>query len=355
MQAICKAFCFSKASYYRFFKEKKTDKTIIQKRNSIRKIGEVEKNKIIEMLHSPRFVDKAPAVIVAILLDEGDYLCSTRTMYRFLLERDEVRERRAIARSRHHKKPELLATKPNQVWSWDITKLKGPGKWNYFYLYVIMDIFSRKVVSWGVYERELALLAQNLISVSIEREGVNQNELTLHSDRGAPMKSKLVSELLTDLCVSKSFSRPHVSNDNPFSEAAFKTLKYVPEFPERFGCLQDARVFSRHFFNWYNNEHRHSGISYFTPDDVHSGRHKQLLAVRNDTLRKAWEKHPERFVKGVPNALAAPEEVWINKPAIGFAAVSLAAPKSGGENGVDPPFNAKAGNRRCQEVKMDCG
>jgi putative transposase len=318
VKTICGALGVSRATYYRCLKPKIStpfnDLTAHQKRRSFRTITGEEGNKIMEVLYSQRFVDKAPAVIVATLLDEGQYLCSTRTMYRLLSAKDEVRERRAIARARKHKKPELLATHRNQVWSWDITKLKGPGKWNYFYLYVIMDIFSRKIVGWGVYERELALLAENLIAESIEREGVDANQLTLHSDRGAPMKSKAVSELLSDLSVSKSFSRPHVSNDNPFSEAAFKTLKYVPEFPERFGCLQDARVFGRKFFQWYNHEHKHSGISYFTPDDVHSGRHVQLKMVRDATLKNAWEKNPERFVKGMPKARSAPDTVWINKP-----------------------------------------
>jgi len=177
-----------------------------------------------------------------------------------------------------------------------------------------MDIFSRKVVGWGIYERETALLAENLISVTIEREKINPNELTIHSDRGAPMKSKLVSELLTDLSVIKSFSRPYVSNDNPFSESAFKTLKYVPEFPDRFGCIQDAREFGRRFFQWYNHEHKHSGIGYFAPDDVHSGRYQELKVYRDQTLQNFWETHPERFIKGLPKAQAVPTAVWINKP-----------------------------------------
>jgi len=317
MKTVCDVLQVSSATYYRHLKPKvsrKQAEPIAQKSYSARRISSVERDEIMEVLHSQRFVDKTPAVVVATLLDEGRYLCSTRSMYRFLGERNEIKERRALARSRKHKKPELLATEKNQVWSWDISKLKGPGKWNYFYLYVIMDIFSRKVVGWGIYERELALLAENLISESIAREGVDAHRLTLHSDRGAPMKSKAVSELLSDLCVSKSFSRPHVSNDNSFSESAFKTLKYVPEFPERFGCLQDALVFARQFFKWYNHEHKHSGISYFTPDDVHTGRHEQLKAIRDKTLQNAWKRNPERFVRRMPTAQSAPKSVWINKP-----------------------------------------
>jgi len=259
-------------------------------------------------------VDKAPATVVATLLDEGIYLCSTRTMYRFLAERGEVHERRAFSRHRCYKKPELLATGPNQVWSWDITRLKGPKKWNYFYLYCVMDIFSRKVVGWKVHERETGLLARHLLSECIEQEKIQPHSLVVHSDRGSPMKSKQLSELLTDLAVSKSFSRPSVSNDNPFSEAGFKTLKYMPDFPERFGCVQDARSFCRQFFAWYNHEHKHSGVGYYSPEDVHSSRYILQKQARDVVLQKAWEKYPERFVKGIPKALEVPQQVWINPP-----------------------------------------
>ena len=315
---MCLSLRHSRASYYRFLKQgladTKNDSKKIKRKSSPRKISNEEKEKIMSVLHSPRFVDKTPATIVAILLDEKEYLCSVRSMYRFLAERNEIRERRNFARKSHHKKPELLAIERNQVWSWDITKLKAQSKWNYFYLYVIMDIFSRKVVGWSVYNRELAVLAENLIAETVNTEKVDCNKLTIHSDNGAPMKSKLVAELLVDLQITPSFSRPSVSNDNPFSEAGFKTLKYSPEFPENFGSLQEARSFCQRFFNWYNNEHRHSGIAYFTPNDVHSGRYESVKTTRNQALEAAWQKYPERFVKEKPEAKSVPPAVWINPP-----------------------------------------
>jgi putative transposase len=207
-----------------------------------------------------------------------------------------------------------LATRPNEVWSWDITKLLGPAKWTYFYLYVILDIFSRYVVGWMVAYRESAVLAQRLIEQALERQGIEPGKLTLHADRGSSMRSKPVAFLLADLGVTKTHSRPHVSNDNPYSESQFKTMKYRPQFPERFGCLQDARGFGGEFFRWYNHEHHHSGLGFLTPFEVHFGQAKERRAKRALVLRSAYEKNPERFVRGLPQPPVVPAQVWINKP-----------------------------------------
>lgn len=259
-------------------------------------------------------MDKAPAAIYATLLDEGRYLCSISTMYRILRSLDEVRERRNQLRHPQYKKPELLATAPNQVWSWDITKLKGPAKWNYYYLYVILDIFSRYAVGWMVATRETAELAKTLIEKTCMRQNIDRSQLTIHSDRGSPMKSKAVALLLSDLGVGMSFNRPYVSNDNPYSESHFKTLKDRPLFPARFGCIQDARALCRQFFDWYNNEHYHGGIALMTPYTVHSGQAKHCNQARQNVLSTAHATHPERFVRGHPKTLELPKAAWINKP-----------------------------------------
>jgi len=274
-----------------------------------------ERQAVLELLHSQRFVDASPHTIHAILLEEGHYPCSVRTMYRLLAEEDEVRERRNVLRHPQYAKPELLATAPNQLWSWDITKLKGPVKWTYFYLYVILDVFSRYVVGWMVATRESATLAKKLIGETCAKQGIEPGQLTLHADRGSSMKSKAVALLLADLGVTKTHSRPRVSDDNPFSEAQFKTLKYRPEFPQRFGSLADSRAFCRPFFRWYNTEHRHSGIAFMTPENVHHGRATQILETRSATLDAAFEAHPERFKGKRPSPKALPQAVWINPPA----------------------------------------
>ena len=252
------------------------------------------------MLAGPRFVDRAPAEVVATLLDEGHYLCSERTMYRILAADRPVRERRNQREHPRYAKPELVATGPNQTWSWDITKLLGPTKWSYFYLYVVLDIFSRYAVGWMVADRENSALAGRLIEETCHKQGVQPRVLTLHSDRGAPMTSKCTAQLLADLGVTRSLSRPQVSDDNPFSEAQFKTLKYHPGFPGRFRDIAAAITFCRTFFPWYNTEHRHGGIAMLTPDDVHHHRTRSVLEHRGRTLQAAWTRHPERFVRGIP-------------------------------------------------------
>jgi putative transposase len=273
-----------------------------------------ERQEVLDVLHSEPFMDKAPQEIYAALLDQGRYLCSIRTMYRILEANQEVQERRSQLRHPAYQKPELLATAPNQVWSWDITKLLGPVKWTYFYLYVILDIFSRYVVGWMVASRESALLAQKLIQESCQKQGIRPGQLLIHADRGSSMKSKPVALLLADLGVAKTHSRPHTRDDNPYSEAQFKTLKYRPDFPERFGSSEDARAFCQGFFGWYNAEHHHSGIGLMTPQVVHYGLAQEVFKARQEVLLAAYEKHPERFVKKIPVPLPLPQAAWINPP-----------------------------------------
>lgn len=273
-----------------------------------------ENQALLETLNSERFVDTAPAAVHATLLDEGRYLGSVRTMYRLLAINGGCRERRNQLTHPAYAKPELLAIAPNQVWSWDITKLKGPAKWTCFHLYVILDIFSRHVVGWLIAERESAELAEQLIAHSVARHDIEPGMLTLHADRGASMRSKPVADLLVDLSVAKSHSRPHVSDDNPYSEAQFKTMKYRPDFPARFGCIEDARAHCQTFFAWYNTMHRHSGIGYMTPSSVHYGHAKALRDTRQAALDLAFQHSPTRFKGRRPQPPALPTAAWINPP-----------------------------------------
>jgi putative transposase len=278
-------------------------------------LTEQERQMVIDTLHSDRFCDLSPYQVYAQLLDDGQYMCGIRTMYRILHSvHGDVKERRRHVDRRHYQKPELLATEPNQVWSWDITKLKGPVKWTYYYLYVIMDIFSRYVVGWMIAQRELGSLAKRLIEDTCEKQDIGADQLTIHSDRGPSMRSKPVALLMSDLGVTKSHNRPHVSNDNPYSEAQFKTLKYCPQFPGRFGSIQDARSFCQQFFGWYNKEHRHSGIGLMTPEQVHYGIAQKIYDDRCQVLADAYEKNPNRFKGKVPKPHALPKAAWINKP-----------------------------------------
>lgn len=281
---------------------------------SARALSKNEVEAVVDVLHEIRFLDKAPAQIYASLLDEGTYLCSTSTMYRILRSRDEVRERRQIARRRDYPKPELVATAPNQVWSWDITKLKGPTKGTFFQLYVILDIYSRCVVGWTLANCESASLAKKLISETCERQDVLHSDLIIHSDRGKAMTSKTLMDLFEELGLKNTHNRPYVSNDNAYSESQFKTLKFRPEFPARFGCIEDALSFCRRFFEWYNNEHYHSGIGLMTPATVHYGRADACIQTRQEALFVAFKRNPERFVNGVPKPLSLPEKVFINPP-----------------------------------------
>ena len=280
-----------------------------------RALGPAERAAVTAVLHEPRFVDRPPAQIYAQLLDEGRYLCSARTMHRVLDTAGGSRERRDLLHHPAYTRPELLATRPNELWSWDITKLLGPAKWTYFYLYVILDVFSRFVVGWMVAPRESAELARRLIAASVLREQVSPGQLTVHADRGSSMTSKPVAFLLADLGITKTHSRPHVSNDNPHSESQFKTLKYRPDFPDRFGSLPHARGFSGDLFTWYNTEHHHSALAWLTPADVHLGRVEPRLDARSRVLEASFARHPDRFVHGRPTPTRPPTQVWINPPA----------------------------------------
>jgi len=273
-----------------------------------------ERAQVRQALNSQRFQDQTPRQVYATLLDEGEYLCHWRTMYRVLAAHAEVRERRNLLTHPTYHKPELLATAPNQVWSWDITKLRGPVKWTYFYLYVLLDIYSRYVVGWMIAERETAARAQDLVETSCTRQGIQREQLTLHADNGGPMRAKSLALLLDDLGVSASHSRPHTSDDNPFSEAQFKTLKYHPGYPNRFGSIQDARTWARPFFDWYNNQHYHTGLNLLTPTSVHYGQAQAICQQRQTVMNAAYAAHPERFSRGLPVVAPPPKAVWINPP-----------------------------------------
>jgi putative transposase len=281
---------------------------------SPRALSPAEQAVVRATLDSERFQDCSPREVYATLLDERTYLCSWPTMYRILSANDEVRERRNQLHHPPYAKPELLATGPNQLWSWDITKLRGPVTWSYFYLYVIMDVYSRYVVGWLIAEREAEELAQELIQQTCVKQNIPPGQLTIHADNGSAMIAKSVAQLLIDLGVVKSHSRPHVSDDNPYSEAQFKTMKYRPDYPVRFGCLADARAWAQAFFTWYNQAHHHTGIGLLTPAVVHAGQAPAVLQQRSETLQAAYAAHPERFVKGQPTPEPLPPAVWINPP-----------------------------------------
>ena len=315
IKPACEALDVSRAGFYRTQTQRNASLVEPRKRPSPpRALSCDERQGVLDILHTDRFVDKAPYEVYATLLDEGQYHCSIRTMYRILDENKEVKERRNQLSHPVYQKPELLATAPNQVWSWDITKLLGPVKWTYFYLYVIMDIFSRYVVGWMIAPAESAVLAERLIGETCAKQNIGRDQLTIHADRGSSMKSKPVALLLSDLGITKTHSRPHTSDDNPYSEAQFKTLKYRPDFPERFGSIEDARSFCQDFFPWYNKEHRHTGIALLTPEAVHYGLAQDIQIARGEVLLAAYEAHPERFVKKVPVPPSVPEVAWINKP-----------------------------------------
>jgi putative transposase len=311
VRAACRALDVPRSRWYR-----KRGEELKPRRSgaSPRALTSSEREQVHQTLNAPRFVDQSPREIYASLLDENRYLCSYRTMYRILNEHQEVCERRNQLQRPAYSKPELLARAPNQVWSWDITKLRGPVKWSYFYLYVVLDIYSRYVVGWMIALQEAAHLAQELVEETCRKQGIGPGQLTLHADRGNPMTSKTLACLLADLEVTKSHSRPYVPNDNPFSESQFKTMKYRPNYPERFGSLLEARAWGRDFFAWYNHCHHHNGIALLTPAVVHSGRATAVLQARQATLQAAYQQHPERFVRGLPQPEPLPEAVWINPP-----------------------------------------
>lgn len=313
VRRACEALGYPRSSLYRARRPKPANKQ--QKRPSpARALSESERTKVRDLLNSEQFQDNSPHQVYAKLLDEGAYHCSISTMYRILRQHNEVRERRNQRRHPAYSRPELLATQPNELWSWDITKLRGPVTWQLFYLYAVLDVFSRYVVGWMIAERESGDLAKLLLAESLHKQGIDHEQLTLHADRGSPMISKTLGQLLIDLGVNKSHSRPHTPNDNPFSEAQFKTMKYRPDYPVRFGSIEEARHWVRAFFHWYNNEHHHSRLGLMTPAAIHYGQAATLTFQRQATLKIAYEAHPERFAKGLPKPPQVPAEVWINPP-----------------------------------------
>lgn len=312
--AVCDALGVSRASLHRLQNPPPASAELRPRSSPPRALTTEERVVVLGHLHSERFQDRSPAEVYGTLLDEGVYCCSIRTLYRLLDAEGQTRERRDQLTHPSYRKPQLLATAPNQLWSWDITKLLGPAKWTYFYLYVILDVFSRYVVGWMIADREGKELARQFIAETCAKQEIVPGQLTLHADRGSSMTSKPVAFLLADLGVTKTHSRPHVSDDNPFSESHFKTLKYRPEFPDRFGSLQDARSFGQVFFPWYNTEHHHSGLGLLTPEVVHTQRGQQVRNLRQQTLTLAYAAHPERFVRKPPQPPALPTEVWINPP-----------------------------------------
>lgn len=336
VKAACAAFEVPRATVYR----RRQPRIIVSRGQSWRALSLDERQAILQVLYDQRFADASPAEVYATLLDEGLHLASISTMYRILRSQNAVRERRQVRRHPAYVKPELVATGPNQVWSWDITKIRGPDRRVWYHLYVILDVFSRKVVGWIIAGHESGSIAEQFIADALKNEGIVKGELTLHSDRGTSMRSKTVAELLSDIGVVKSHSRPRTSNDNPFSESQFKTMKYCPFFPGSFESIAEAREFFTLFFAWYNMEHHHSGIAMLTPDTVHSGRVAEVLTVRQAALDAAWDAHPERFVAGSPRASTPPTEVWINRPiheaTVGESTASAAGvgPRSGGVRGT---------------------
>jgi putative transposase len=317
IKTLCHALLIPKASYYRNEKKQLFDQTGSCSRGAPKNaLNDAEKQGVLDLLHTERFVDKTPYDVYYGLLGEGVYTCSVRTMYRLLEAQGENKDRRRQRAHRNDIKPELLAVRPNEVWSWDITKLRTTQKWSYLHLYVIMDVFSRCVVGWMIAERESQDLAKQLIQESALKQGIQPGQLTLHADNGASMKSHTVAQLLEYLGISKTHSRPYVSDDNPFSEALFKTYKYFPEFPGKFETLCAGETFSAKFFNWYNKEHFHSGIAWLTPESVHCGYAEALLERRHQAQMQAYKINPLRFNNKQPEKKKLPEAVYINPPQV---------------------------------------
>lgn len=319
--AACITLGVSRASYYRAQKPKPEPKP---RPRPARALTDEERARVLATLDDKAFMDKAPAQVYAKLLEDGEYLCSERTMYRVLAKHDQVRERRAQRRHPEYVKPQLVATAPNQVWSWDTTKLPGPTKGTYFTLYVIVDIYSRYIVGWQVTKRESAVVAQALIEACCKKQRVTPGQLTIHADRGSPMVAKSTAQLYVDLGIAKSHSRPHTSNDNPYSESNFRTLKYRPDMPERLGSVEHARQVVRALVDWYNDDHYHVGLALLHPVDVHHGRVANIVAARQRVLDDAHARHPERFVHGRPTQKSPPAAAWINPPPLDPIAIAPA-------------------------------
>jgi transposase InsO family protein len=314
VDALCDALCVPRATYYRHQRGDREAHSVVPRKAPKNALSSMEKQRVLDLLRGECFIDKTPYDAFNALIDQGEYYCSPRTMYRVLAEHGESSDRRPQRNHRDAVKPELIATRPNEVWSWDITKLLGPQKWMYYYLYVILDIYSRYVVGWIIADRESQTLASRLIQQTALKQGIQPQQLTLHADRGASMTSHTVAQLLEFLGIAKTHSRPYTSDDNPFSEAQFKTLKYHPSFPTRFASIDPAETFCQRYFNWYNKEHYHSGILWLTPQSVHYGQAKTILERRHDVLMQAYQRNPIRFNNQVPCLKELPEAVYINPP-----------------------------------------
>ena len=312
--AACEQLGVPRSSLYRLRQVEQEPAAALPRPTPARALSVEERGEVLAVLNSEAYQDQAPREVYAALLDSGIYLSSWRTMYRILAEDGKVQERRNQLRRPNYTRPELLATAPNQLWTWDITKLRGPVRGRYYYLYVIIDVFSRYVVGWMLAEQESASLAQELIAQSCASQGIQPDQLTIHADNGGAMTAQSVAQLMQDLRVNKSHSRPHVPDDNPFSEAQFKTLKYNAAFPGEFSALIDARQWLEAFFTWYNHEHHHTGIGLFTPAAVHTGQAVSVQQQREAVMQHAYAAHPERFVKGAPILPPLPTAVWINPP-----------------------------------------
>jgi putative transposase len=334
VSAACATLGVPRSTYYRLRTPKfKPIRPPLARRRHPRALSSEEQALVRATLNSDRFVDLSPRAVYATLLDQGIRYCHWRSMYRLLQLDQATRERRALRRHRVYTRPELLATAPGQVWSWDITLLRGPHPGQWYRLYVILDIFSRFVVGWLVAEHEETLLAERLIADACAREQIEPNQLTVHADRGAVMTSKVLAELMLDLGITRSHSRPSVSNDNPYSEAQFKTLKYGQSYPERFESLAETQSWVADFVNWYNTEHRHSGIGLLTPEVVHRGRAEAVTNARQQVLERAYAAHPERFVGGQPRAPKVPEAAWINPPSKTVLVPNAATPAIEADSG----------------------
>lgn len=346
ISAACRALGVPRSSLYRARRPKLESPP---RPTPARALSPEEKAEVRAVLNGERFWDCAPREVYATLLDEGIYHCHWRTMYRILAEHDEVRERRHQRRHPVYNKPELWATEPNQLWSWDIVQLKGP-KGTYYHLYVIIDVFSRYVPGWMMASRESAELAEKLIVETCAKQGIEQDQLILHADRGSAMRSKTVAQLLVDLGVVKSHSRPHTPTDNPFSEAQFKTMKYRPDYPEQFDGIEGARRWARGFFRWYNHAHHHTGLALMTPAMVHYGQVETVHEQRQQVWAAAYAARPERFVRGKPSLPKPPSEVWINQPKCVHKSIDLAGPAP---SGTEP--GAQAVSRVKSEASLDTG
>ena len=313
VKAACEVLAIPRSMFYRA-QSAEAPRVARELALPARALQPTERQFVLDTLDGERFQDQAPREVYAALLDEQTYLCHWRTMYRILAENQQICERRNQLRHPVYAKPELLAMAPNQVWSWDITVLRGPDKWTAFYLYDLMDVFSRYVVGWLIATTQSATLAEQLIAQSYAKHNILPGQLKIHSDNGAPMTARTMSQLMTDLAVTESHSRPHVSDDNPYSESQFKTMKYRPDYPNRFAGLLDTQTWARRFFSWYNHDHHHSGLGLLTPATVHFGHAPEVLTARQLTLDIAYAAHPDRFVHGTPRPQSLPEAVWINPP-----------------------------------------